>query len=120
VKFGAEQLHMPNFKNMVGGSRPQDTMSDPYDSSWIRNWGKRTQLESPQRLADVIAGMDYGVKDIIPDTIQPSMSYDTQRMLEKMNSKLGIRKLMTESQNYETLIEEQFDLDFELENDDDN
>lgn len=120
VKFGAQDLHMPNFNAMIGGSRPQDTMNDPYDSSWIRNWGKRTQLESPQRLADVIAGMDSGVKDPIPETIRPSLSYDTQRMLEKMNSKLGIRKLMTESQNYETLIEESFDLDFELENDDDN
>jgi len=120
VKFGAQDLHMPNFNAMVGGSRPQDTMNDPYDSSWIRNWGKRTQLESPQRLADVIAGMDSGIKDPIPETIRPSLSYDTQRMLEKMNSKLGIRKLMTEAQNYETLIEESFDLDFELENDDDN
>ena len=72
------------------------------------------------KLADVIAGMDSGIKDKLPDTIKPSMSYDTQRMLEKMNSKLGIRKLMTESQNYETLIEESFDLEFELENDDDN
>ena len=121
VKFGASDLQMPNFSSMLGGSRPQDTMNDPYDSSWIRNWGKRTQLETKeQRLADLIAGMDSGVKDKIPDTIKPSMSYDTQRMLEKMNSKLGIRKLMTESKNYETLIEETFDLDFELENDDDN
>jgi len=41
-------------------------------------------------------------------------------MLEKMDSKLGIKRLMTESNNYETLIEEQFDLDFDdMENDDD-
>ena len=63
--------------------------------------------------------MDNGIKEPKVETIQPSMSYDTQRMLEKMNSKLGIRKLMTESQNYETLVEESFDLDFDLENDDD-
>ena len=66
--------------------------------------------------------MDSGIKEKQPETIKPSLSYDTQRMLEKMNSKLGIRKLMTESKNYETLIEEAFDPDFELdpENEDDN
>jgi len=121
VKFGSEALHMPDMHSMVSNKRSQDSMNDPYDASWVRNWGRRNQLESNhQRLADVIAGMDNGIKDIVPETIKPSMSYDTQRMLEKMNSKLGIRKLMTESKNYETLIEENFDLDFELENDDDN
>tara|TARA_Y100000592_G_scaffold101103_1_gene185460 strand:- start:6056 stop:8113 length:2058 start_codon:yes stop_codon:yes gene_type:complete len=121
VKFGAQDLNMPSFKNMLGGSRPQDTMNDPYDSSWVRNWGKRNQFESnEQRLADLIAGMDSGIKDIIPPTIKPNLSYDTQRMLEKMNSKLGIRRLMTESNNYEQLIEESFDLDFEIEDDGDN
>ena len=80
-------------------------------------------MESKEkRLADLIAGMDNTIVDKVPETIRPSMSFDTQRMLEKMNSKLGIRKLMTESKNYETLIEEQFDLDFDLEpeNEDDN
>ena len=121
VKFGAGDLHMPDFGGMVNNKRSQDSMNDPYDASWVRNWGKRNQLESNhKRLADVIAGMDSGIKDPIPETIRPSLSYDTQKMLEKMNSKLGIRKLMTESNNYETLIEEQFDLEFELENDDDN
>lgn len=122
VKFGAEALSMPNFANMVGNSRSQDTMNDPYDASWIKNMGKRNQLESKEKkLADLIAGMDTGVKDLVPKTLQPSMSFDTQRMLEKMNSKLGIRKLMTESNNYETLLEEQFDLEFDIdmENDDD-
>ena len=121
ISPGASDLQMPNFGNMVGNSRPQDTMNDPYDASWIRNWGKRSQMESKeQRLADVIAGMDGGIKDIIPKTLQPHLTFDTQRMLEKMDSKLGIKRLMTESNNYETLIEEQFDLDFdELENDDD-
>jgi len=61
----------------------------------------------------------HQIKEKEPETIRPSLSYDTQRMLEKMNSKLGIRKLMTESKNYETLVEESFDLDFDLENDDD-
>jgi hypothetical protein len=115
IKHGAQGLHMPSFKNMLGGSRPQDTMNDPHDSSWIRNWGKRNQFESSeQKLADLIAGMDSGIQDIIPPTIRPNLSFDTQRMLEKMNSKLGIRRLMTESNNYETLIEESFDLDFEI------
>ena len=123
VKFGASDLHMPDMAGMISNSRPQDTMSDPYDSSWIRNWGKRTQMESNhKKIADVIAGMDSGIKEKLPDTIKPSMSFNTMNMLEKMNSKLGIRKLMTESNNYETLIEEQFDLDFELEpeNEDDH
>jgi len=123
VKFGAADLHMPDFKKMVAGSRPQDTMNDPYDSSWIRNWGRRDQMESKsQRLADIIAGMDSPIKDLVPETIKPSMSFDTQRMLEKMNSKLGIRKLMTESKNYETLVEGSFDEEFEIdmENTDDN
>ena len=120
VKFGAADLHMPDMHGMVSNKRSQDSMNDPYDASWIRNWGKRDQLETKQRrIADVIAGMDNGIKEPKVETIQPSMSYDTQRMLEKMNSKLGIRKLMTESQNYETLVEESFDLDFDLENDDD-
>ena len=123
AKFGASDLNMPNMHGMISNTRPQDTMNDPYDASWIRNWGKRDQMESKSiRLADVIAGMDSGIKEKLPDTIKPSLSFDTQRMLEKMNSKLGIRKLMTESNNYETLIEEQFDLDFDLEpeNEDDN
>ena len=114
---------MPDMLGMVQNTRPQDTMNDPYDSSWIRNWGKRDQMESKTaKLADLIAGMDSGIKDKKPETLKPSLSFDTQRMLEKMNSKLGIRKLMTESKNYETLIEEQFDLDFDLEpeNEDDN
>ena len=120
VKFGAADLHMPDMHGMISNKRSQDSMNDPYDASWVRNWGKRDQLETKQRrIADVIAGMDNGIKEPKVETIQPSMSYDTQRMLEKMNSKLGIRKLMTESQNYETLVEESFDLDFDLENDDD-
>ena len=55
------------------------------------------------------------------ETIKPSMSFNTQRMLEKMNSKLGISKLMTEAKNYDDLLEEQFDLDFDInpENQDD-
>ena len=122
VKFGAEALGMPSFGNMVINSRPQDTKNDPYDASWIRNAGKRSQMESKQKkIADVIAGMDSSIKDLVPKTIQPSMSFDTRKMLEKMNSKLGIRKLMTESNNYETLIEgafdEEFDIDMENEND---
>lgn len=123
VKRGPSELHMPDMLGMVQNKRPQDTMNDPYDSSWIRNWGKRDQMESKtSKLADLIAGMDSGIKEKVPETLRPSLSFDTQRMLEKMNSKLGIRKLMTESNNYENLIEEQFDLDFDLEpeNDDDN
>ena len=123
VKFGAADLHMPDFKNMVASSRPQDTMNDPYDSSWIRNWGRRDQMESKsQRLADIIAGMDSPIKDLVPETIKPSMSFDTRKMLEKMNSKLGIKKLMTESKTYETLVEGAFDEEFEIdmENTDDN
>ena len=34
-----------------------------------------------------------------------------------MNSKLGIRRLMTETDNYEQLLEENFDLDFEIDED---
>ena len=112
---------MPDMHGMVSNKRSQDSMNDPYDASWVRNWSKRDQLETKQRkLADLIAGMDsHQIKEKKIETIRPSLSYDTQRMLEKMNSKLGIRKLMTESKNYETLIEESFDLDFDLENDDD-
>ena len=123
VKRGASELHMPDMLGMVQNKRPQDTMNDPYDSSWIRNWGKRDQMESKTtKLADLIAGMDSGIQEKKVETLRPSLSFDTQRMLEKMNSKLGIRKLMTESNNYETLIEESFDPDFELEpeNEDDN
>ena len=121
VSRGSSDLQMPNFSNMIGNSRPQDSMNDPYDASWIRNWGKRNQMETKEkRLADLIAGMDGGIKEIVPQTLQPHLSFDTQRMLEKMDSKLGIKRLMTESNNYETLIEEQFDLDFDdMENDDD-
>ena len=64
--------------------------------------------------------MESGVKDVIPPTIRPNLSFDTQKMLEKMNSKLGIRRLMTETNNYETLIEESFDLDFEIDDGDDD
>ena len=120
VKFGAQDLNMPNFANMVGGSRPQDTMNDPYDSSWIRNWGKRSQMETKEKkLADLIAGMN-GPQEMEVKTLRPSMSYDTQRMLEKMNSKLGIRRLMTESKFTENLLEENFDLDFEIDEDGEN
>ena len=117
--LGPDALQMPNFGNMIGNSRPQDTMNDPYDASWIRNWGKRNQMETKEkRLADVIAGMET-IKDPIPKTLQPHMTYDTQRMLEKMDSKLGIKRLMTEgTNNYEQIIEEHFDLDFDMENDD--
>ena len=122
IKFGAKDLHMPDFSNMIGGSRPQDTMNDPYDASWVRNWGKRDQMEAKTRkLADAISGMESGIKEMPIDTIRPSLSYGTQRMLEKMNSKLGISKLMTEANNYENLMEEQFDIDFDInpENEDD-
>ena len=117
--LGADALQMPNFANMIGNSRPQDTMNDPYDASWIRNWGKRNQMETKEkRLADVIAGMET-IKDPVPKTLRPHMTYDTQRMLEKMDSKLGIKRLMTEgTNNYEQIIEEHFDLDFDMENDD--
>lgn len=117
VKFGAQDLSMPNFGNMLGGSRPQDTMNDPYDSSWIRNWGKRSQMETKEkRLADLIAGMN-GPQEMEVKTLRPSMSFDTQRMLEKMNSKLGIRRLMTENKFNDQLLEENFDLDFEIDED---
>jgi len=120
VKFGPESLHMPNLGNMISNSRPQDTMNDPYDASWIRNWGKRTQMETKQqRLADVIAGMDSGIKDIVPPTIKPHLDFVTQRMLERMDSKLGIQRLMTEQKTYDTLIEEHYDIDMDEENDDD-
>ena len=120
VKFGAQDLSMPNFANMIGGSRPQDTMNDPYDSSWIRNWGKRSQMETKEkRLADLIAGMN-GPQELEVKTLRPSMSFDTQRMLEKMNSKLGIRRLMTENKFNDQLLEENFDLDFEIDEDGDN
>ena len=120
VRFGAGELNMPNFGNMIGGSRPQDTMNDPYDASWIRNWGKRSQMESKEKkLADLIAGMT-GPQEMEVKTLRPSMSFDTQRMLEKMNSKLGIRKLMTEGQFTEQILEESFDLDFEIDEDGDN
>ena len=90
-------------------------MNDPYDASWVRNWGKRDQMESSTRkIADVISGMTSEIKDLPVETIKPSLSFGTQRMLEKMNSKLGISKLMTEANNYEELIEEQFDLDFDI------
>jgi hypothetical protein len=119
VKFGASDLQMPNLSSMVGNNRPQDTMNDPHDSSWIKNWGKRTQLESkPKKLADLIAGMDTGIKDIIPSTLRPHLGFETRKMLEKMNSKLGIQRLMTESQNYESLIEEQYDIEMDREDDD--
>ena len=108
---------MPNFANMLGGARPQDTMNDPYDSSWVRNWGKRSQMETKEkRLADLIAGMN-GVQDPEIKTLRPSLSFDTQRMLEKMNSKLGIRRLMTEGKFTEQILEENFDLDFEIDED---
>ena len=120
IKFGAEALHMPNLGSMISNSRPQDSMNDPYDSSWIRNWGKRSQMETNQRrLADVIAGMDGGIKDIVPPTIKPHLDFVTQKMLERMDSKLGIQRLMTEQNTYESLIEEQYDIDMEEENDDD-
>ena len=120
VKFGAQDLSMPNFGNMIGGSRPQDTMNDPYDSSWIRNWGKRSQMETKEKkLADLIAGMN-GPQEMEVKTLRPSMSFDTQRMLEKMNSKLGIRRLMTENKFNDQLLEENFDLDFEIDEDGDN
>ena len=120
VRFGAEELSMPNFNNMIGSSRPQDTMNDPYDASWIKNYGKKTKLETKQKkLADLIAGMT-GIKEQETKTLRPSLSFDTQKMLEKMNSKLGIRKLMTEMNNYETLMEENFDLDFEIDKDGEN
>ena len=117
--LGPDALQMPNFGNMIGNSRPQDTMNDPYDASWIRNWGKRNQMETKEkRLADVIAGMET-IKDPIPKTLRPHMTFDTQKMLEKMDSKLGIKRLMTEgTNNYEQIIEEHFDLDFDMENDD--
>ena len=122
VRFGASELHMPDMHGMVTNKRSQDTMNDPYDSSWVRNWGKRDQMETKTRkIADVISGMDSGIKEKVPETIKPSMSFNTQRMLEKMNSKLGISKLMTEAKNYDDLLEEQFDLDFDInpENQDD-
>ena len=117
IKRGSSELGMPNFQNMLGNSRPQDTMNDPYDASWIQNWGRRTQMETKEKkIADLIAGMS-GVQDLPVKTIRPSMSFDTQKMLERMNSKLGIRRLMTESDNYEQLLEENFDLDFEIDED---
>ena len=64
----------------------------------------------------MIVGMD-SIQDPLPQTLAPSLGYDTQRMLEKMNSKLGIRKLMNEN-NYEQLLEEHHDPEFDMEIDD--
>ena len=69
-------------------------------------------------IRDRIAGMT-GPQEVEVKTLRPSMSFDTQRMLEKMNSKLGIRKLMTEGQFTEQILEESFDLDFEIDEDGD-
>jgi len=118
VKFGADALNMPNFKSMINNERPQDSMNDPFDSSWMRNWSKRDQMESKeQKLADLIVGME-GIQDTLPRTLRPSLGFDTQKMLEKMDEKLGIRKLMTESNNYEQLLEEHHDPEFDMEIDD--
>ena len=120
VKRGAQDLNMPDFGSMIGHTRPQDTMNQPYDDGWIRNYAQNPFGESKTRkLADVIAGMGNDIVEKEPETLRPSMSYDTQKMLEKMNSKLGIRKLMTESNNYENLLEEDFDIDLDMEKDDD-
>ena len=70
-------------------------------------------------MADLIAGMN-GPQEMEVKTLRPSMSFDTQRMLEKMNSKLGIRRLMTENKFNDQLLEENFDLDFEIDEDGDN
>lgn len=114
VRFGAEELGMPNFKSMILNDRPQDTMNDPFDASWINNNPTRLTKESREKsIADVIAGME-GIQEKPIHTLKPSLSYDTERMLEKMNSKLGIRKLMTESKNYESLVEDHFDVEFDL------
>ena len=75
-------------------------------------------MGSEMCIRDRIAGMT-GPQEVEVKTLRPSMSFDTQRMLEKMNSKLGIRKLMTEGQFTEQILEESFDLDFEIDEDGD-
>ena len=118
-RSGPGSTHMPDLTKMVmtgKRGRPQDTLMDPYDSSFLKNpFGKVES--SQQKLADVIAGMKDDTL-INVHTIQPNLDYSTANMLEKMASKLGITKVLTESKGYESLIEENFDLEFEMENDD--
>tara|TARA_B100001250_G_scaffold412120_2_gene442511 strand:- start:214 stop:2232 length:2019 start_codon:yes stop_codon:yes gene_type:complete len=115
---GPATTHMPDFKSMVMNSRPQDSMNDPYDQSWLSNMSTRTLESKEKKIADVILGLE-DTKDPIPKTLMPHLGGEMINMLEKMSSKLGITRMLTENTNNENLIEEQFDLDFDLEENND-
>ena len=112
VKFGPRDLSMPDFKTMVStgkSGRAQDSLNDPYDKNFINKAFKES-------LTKVL--LDDTVKDeSVNFGYKPSLDLSTRRMLEKMSSALGGKRILKED------LEKSLDLEYEigdilLENDD--
>ena len=119
----ASILNQPDFKSMVQNSRPQDTMNDPGQMSWLRNTVKSTNMFTKEsvdlKLADIFNNND-APEDPLPPTVVPSMNAQNRKMLESMASKLGIGKILKEKveESYSSLLEEHYDYEFDEEIDD--
>lgn len=122
-KAKASLLDQPDFKSMVMHSRPQDTMNDPGQMSWLRNTVKSTNMFTKEgkelKLADIFGGNDTP-EDPLPPTVVPSLNGQSRKMLENMASKLGIGKILKEEneESYKNLLEEHYDYEFDEEIDD--
>ena len=122
-KAKSSLLNQPDFKSIVMNSRPQDTMNDPGDMSWLRNTVKSTNMLSKEskeiKLADIFGGND-APNDPLPPTVVPSLNIQSRKMLENMASKLGIGKILKEEneESYKDLLEEHYDYEFDEEIDD--
>ncbi|OUU74610.1 MAG: hypothetical protein CBC29_05650 [Methylococcaceae bacterium TMED69] len=116
VRNGPGSTHMPDLKKMVltgKQGRSQDTLSKPYDEDFLNNPFGNTFLESKEKsLANYILGLEEPESEYLG--YRPAMSFELQKTLENMSSKLGLKKIINE--NYD--LDEEFDLDLEDEDND--
>tara|TARA_Y100001973_G_C5199628_1_gene336688 strand:- start:1081 stop:3108 length:2028 start_codon:yes stop_codon:yes gene_type:complete len=115
VRSGPGSTHMPDLKKMVltgKAGRSQDTLRKPYDEDFLSNpFGNSFGEGKKQSLADYIIGLEEETQEY--SGYRPAMSFEMKGMLEKMQGKLGIKKIINE--NYD--LDEEFDLDLEDDND---
>jgi len=113
VKRGPLELNMPDFRTMTSTGkfgRKQDSLNNPYDTDFLKNPFGNTFAESKTSLADIILG-EQEQDDSNYTGYRPSLDVSMQRTLESMRGKFGKAQILKE--------EKEFELDFDLEEDDD-
>ncbi len=124
VHSGPEKLNMPDFMTMVSTGkrgRGQDSLVKPYDEDFFKN-PLGGIGESSASLADMILGLsEEDDEKRSYEGYRPSMDVTLRKTLEKMDSNFGKKRLINEQEeedvNLYSLLNEEYELDLEDNND---